>query len=100
MPKRDAILWLNGSSGWAIAKSSGIGSTVSAGHVDHDHGKEGAAGWQNGEYCECPAFSAVEVDRLGGGDAFSAGFIHGWLKTNHLESGLRYGNAPLPSSIR
>ncbi len=55
--------------------------------------EEGAAGWQNGEYCECPAFSAVEVDRLGGGDAFSAGFIHGWLEDESLESGLRYGNA-------
>ncbi len=94
MPKRDAILWINGSS--AIGNREilqELARLYPQAMLIMTMGKEGAAGWQNGEYCECPAFSAVEVDRLGGGDAFSAGFIHGWLKTNHLETGLRYGNA-------
>jgi 2-dehydro-3-deoxygluconokinase len=33
------------------------------------------------------------VDRLGGGDSFSAGFIYGRLKKNSYEAAVRYGNA-------
>jgi 2-dehydro-3-deoxygluconokinase len=33
------------------------------------------------------------VDRLGGGDAFSAGFIYGCLTKKSYEWAVRYGNA-------
>lgn len=32
------------------------------------------------------------VDRVGGGDAYAAGFIYGWL-TRDVQAGVRYGNA-------
>lgn len=32
------------------------------------------------------------VDRVGGGDAYAAGFLYGWL-TRGVEAGVRYGNA-------
>lgn len=33
------------------------------------------------------------VDRIGGGDSFSAGFIYGWLEHHSYAAALRYGNA-------
>jgi 2-dehydro-3-deoxygluconokinase len=40
-----------------------------------------------------PAFPAAEVERLGTGDAFTAGFLYGLLTTDSLSSALRWGNA-------
>lgn len=44
-----------------------------------------------------PAFEATEVTRLGGGDAFSAGFLYGWLTDSdgpaRLARALRFGAA-------
>ena len=40
-----------------------------------------------------PAFQAEEVERLGGGDAFSAGFLRGWLDTGELADAMRWGAA-------
>jgi 2-dehydro-3-deoxygluconokinase len=39
-----------------------------------------------------PAFRAEVVDRVGRGDAFAAGFLHGYLSRG-TSSGLRYGAA-------
>jgi 2-dehydro-3-deoxygluconokinase len=39
------------------------------------------------------AFQAVEVDRLGGGDAFSSGFLHAMLDDKPHKECLRWGNA-------
>ncbi|MCL5671842.1 MAG: PfkB family carbohydrate kinase, partial [Acidobacteria bacterium] len=33
------------------------------------------------------------VDRVGGGDSFSAGFIYGYLSKNSYGAAVRYGNA-------
>ena len=33
------------------------------------------------------------VDRIGGGDSFSAGFIYGYLRRNSYDAAVRYGNA-------
>ncbi len=33
------------------------------------------------------------VDRVGAGDAFTAGLLYGWLKLKDVEKGLQYGNA-------
>lgn len=57
-------------------------------------GKAGAAcRTRDGSLWLQPAFDAVEVERLGGGDAFSAGFLFGLLTTNDPSQGLRWGAA-------
>ena len=52
-----------------------------------------AARTSSGSYWFQPAFEAEVVERLGGGDAFSAGFLYGLLKTNDAKSALRWGAA-------
>lgn len=46
-----------------------------------------------GELLHQPVFPAQEVDRLGGGDAFSAGLLYGLLTTDDLALALRWGAA-------
>lgn len=55
-------------------------------------GAEGAAAIDSaGNYYFQPAYPAIEVERLGGGDAFAAGFLsaqlHGWTMTESLRWG-------------
>jgi 2-dehydro-3-deoxygluconokinase len=52
----------------------------------------GAVGYSNGELFETPTYECEVVDRLGGGDAFAAGLIHGMLE-NDFAKGLAYGAA-------
>lgn len=40
-----------------------------------------------------PTFPAQEVDRLGGGDAFSTGFLYGWLTYGQIDVAIRWGAA-------
>jgi len=40
-----------------------------------------------------PAYQATEVERLGRGDAFSAGFIHRWLDSGDVAEALQWGAA-------
>ena len=61
-------------------------------------GAEGALGYEpSGEVRHQPAFPAEEVDRLGGGDAFAAGFLYIYLTTpnpsSRLSLALRWGAA-------
>ncbi len=57
-------------------------------------GAEGAAAIDpGGNYFYQPAFPAVEVERLGGGDAFSAGFLSAQLNGKTLAESLRWGAA-------
>ncbi|MEM7477692.1 MAG: sugar kinase, partial [Planctomycetota bacterium] len=54
-------------------------------------GAEGAAVISpEGKYVPQEAFLAEPVERLGGGDAFSAGFLSAWLKGMSLELSLRW----------
>lgn len=46
-----------------------------------------------GTYFEQAAFPADEVERLGGGDAFSAGYLCGLLEGQEIPSNLRWGCA-------
>jgi 2-dehydro-3-deoxygluconokinase len=56
-------------------------------------GAEGAAARApTGEVYNQPAFFAEEVERLGGGDAFSAGFLYGYLESD-IALALRWGTA-------
>ncbi len=65
-------------------------------------GKEGALGRApGGEILRHPVFSAAEVGRIGGGDAFAAGLLYGFLNGNddkkflpeRLAQALRWGTA-------
>ncbi len=46
-----------------------------------------------GRVVAVPGISATVVDRVGAGDAFAAGFLHGYLDARDVERGLRYGTA-------
>jgi 2-dehydro-3-deoxygluconokinase len=52
----------------------------------------GAVGYQNGELIETMTYEVEVVDRLGGGDAFAAGLIHGMM-AGDFANGLAYGAA-------
>ncbi len=61
-------------------------------------GADGALGWEpGGAIVRQTAFPAEEVDRLGGGDAFAAGFLCGYLNTpeaqDRLTTALQWGAA-------
>jgi 2-dehydro-3-deoxygluconokinase len=52
-------------------------------------GEEGAIGCEpHGQMCRQPAIPAEAVDRLGGGDAFAAGFLYGYLTATERQSRL------------
>lgn len=52
-----------------------------------------AARLPDGTVHEQPAITAEVVDRLGRGDAFSAGFLCRWLEDGNAAEALRWGNA-------
>jgi 2-dehydro-3-deoxygluconokinase len=52
-----------------------------------------AARTNSGRYWFQSALAAEEVERLGGGDAFSAGFLYGLLKSEDVQLALRWGAA-------
>ncbi len=46
-----------------------------------------------GDHLRQPAILAGEVGRIGGGDAFTAGFLYGWLTFADIELALKWGVA-------
>ena len=52
-----------------------------------------AIAYADGQYFDDVKYELEIVDRLGGGDAFSAGFIYGCLTKNSYAEAVRYGNA-------
>ena len=52
----------------------------------------GGVGYHNGNTFEVPMIDVEIVDRLGAGDAFVAGLIHGLMESD-FEKGLQYGTA-------
>jgi len=56
-------------------------------------GQHGAAAWCDGHFLYCETEEVEPIGRLGGGDAFSAGFLSGWLETGRADLALRRGNA-------
>jgi 2-dehydro-3-deoxygluconokinase len=55
-------------------------------------GADGALALADGAVHRCAALRATEVDRVGRGDAFTAGFLYGFLQGG-LDRALRYGAA-------
>ena len=52
-----------------------------------------AIAYAEGKYYDDVKYELEIVDRVGGGDSFSAGFIYGRLMKNSYEAAVRYGNA-------
>jgi 2-dehydro-3-deoxygluconokinase len=52
-----------------------------------------AIAYQDGKIFRDRKYEVEIVDRVGAGDSFTAGFLHGWLKEKDVEKGVRYGNA-------
>jgi 2-dehydro-3-deoxygluconokinase len=52
-----------------------------------------AIAYAEGEYYDDIKYELEIVDRVGGGDSFSAGFVYGRLVKNSYEAAVRYGNA-------
>ena len=52
-----------------------------------------AIAYADGKFIEDVKYELEIVDRLGGGDSFSAGFIYGRLKKDSFQAAVRYGNA-------
>jgi 2-dehydro-3-deoxygluconokinase len=77
---------------------SGTAEDIVQGMLDRSHarqvaitlGAEGVIAWDGAKLLREPALPVVIIDRLGAGDALSAGLLHGWLDGN-LAQGLRYG---------
>jgi 2-dehydro-3-deoxygluconokinase len=52
-----------------------------------------AVAYAEGKFYDDVKYEIEIVDRVGGGDSFSAGFIYGRLAKNSYEAAVRYGNA-------
>jgi 2-dehydro-3-deoxygluconokinase len=52
-----------------------------------------AIAYAEGQYYDDVKYELEIVDRLGGGDSFSAGFIYGYLTKKSYADAVRYGNA-------
>jgi|SRR5690242_13685504 len=52
-----------------------------------------AIAYSDGKFYEDVKYDLEIVDRVGGGDSFSAGFVYGYLAKNSYEAAVRYGNA-------
>jgi 2-dehydro-3-deoxygluconokinase len=52
-----------------------------------------AIAYADGKYFDDVKYELEIVDRLGGGDSFSAGFIYGYLTKKSYADAVRYGNA-------
>lgn len=52
-----------------------------------------AVAYAEGKFYEDVKYDLEIVDRVGGGDSFSAGFIYGRLSKNSYDAAVRYGNA-------
>jgi sugar/nucleoside kinase (ribokinase family) len=56
-------------------------------------GKKGAIATDGFEYCSSDVFEVPVVDTLGAGDAFAAGFITAWMRSERIEQALNVANA-------
>ena len=97
MPLRDAVA-IYGVAGDAETAVSQLSHEFPHATIVLTLGKEGAIGCEanGGHIVRQPSFPAAgEIGRLGGGDAFTAGFLYGYLYANDnpLPNALRWGAA-------
>jgi 2-dehydro-3-deoxygluconokinase len=52
-----------------------------------------AIAYHDGKIIRDKTYEVEIVDRVGGGDSFTSGFLFGWLKEGDAEKGVQYGNA-------
>jgi len=52
-----------------------------------------AIAYQEGKIFQDRRYEVEIVDRVGAGDAFTAGFLYGWIKEKDVQKGVQYGNA-------
>ncbi len=52
-----------------------------------------AIAYQEGKFFRDRKYEVEIVDRVGAGDAFTAGFLFGWIKEKDVQKGVQYGNA-------
>ncbi|MCX2727870.1 sugar kinase [Thermomicrobium sp. 4228-Ro] len=86
------LLW--GLSGDGEAVAHALSTRFGAAMTVVTRGEHGAvATTADGRTVIVPGRAATVVDRVGAGDAFAAGFLHGYLDTGDVERGLQYGVA-------
>ncbi|MFW9962419.1 MAG: carbohydrate kinase family protein [Candidatus Sifarchaeia archaeon] len=56
-------------------------------------GEKGAIATDGFEYCTSDVFEVPVVDTLGAGDAFAAGFVTAWMRSERIEQALNVANA-------
>ena len=81
-----------GTTGEADSVAACLHEKYGVGNVVVTVGESGAVALSAGQIFTAAALEAGEVDRVGGGDAFDAGVIDGFLDGD-IERGLRYGCA-------
>ena len=52
-----------------------------------------AIAFQDGKIFRDKKYEVEIVDRVGGGDSFTAGFLYGWVREKNVQKGVQYGNA-------
>ena len=56
-------------------------------------GEKGAIATDGFDYCTSDVFEVPVVDTLGAGDAFAAGFVTAWMRSERIEQALNVANA-------
>ncbi len=94
LSEEDAVLWPEEASDHlALLAAKGPKEVVLK------RGRKGAKAWVGGSLLEAPAFCVPEVDPVGAGDAFNAGYLAGLLWGRSPEERLRLGNALGASAV-
>ncbi len=62
-------------------------------HISASHNKWTGILYDGGKFYESPTYDLELVDRIGGGDAFAAGLIHGYGKEWSFEKTIKYATA-------
>lgn len=100
IPERDAelVLQIGGSADPAVTIQRLAQLNPNAVWV-MTRGREGSIAWSAGQVCRCGIFVSDEIGRLGGGDAFGAGFLARYLESqadptpDDVADALRWGAA-------
>ncbi|MBM7579648.1 sugar kinase [Jeotgalibacillus terrae] len=59
-------------------------------HTSEAHHLQGFL-YTGGKFLETPSYSIKVLDRIGSGDSFAAGILHGWLERKSQEATLQFG---------